>query len=80
MTSFLSLFAIESYFRLICTALTTGMVVLYNSKLKKPCQLVFGRHYAFWMTLVVIAVVTAAVCGYIACDGYYPNFLNDYLS
>ena len=65
---------------LICTALTTGIVVLYNNKLKKPCQIVFGRHYAFWMTLVVIAVVAAFVCGYIACDGNYPNFLNDYLA
>ena len=64
---------------LICAALTTGIVVLYNSKLKEPCQLVFGRHYAFWMTLVVIAVVAAAVCGYMACDGNYPNFLNGYL-
>ena len=65
---------------IICTALTTGIIVLYDHKLKKPCQLVFGRHYAFWMTIVVIAVVAAAVCGYMACEGSYPNFLNDYLS
>ena len=64
---------------LVCLVLTTGIVVLYNKKLKEPFRRVFEARYAFWMTLVVIAVVAATVSGYIACDGSYPNFLNDYL-
>ena len=64
---------------LVCLALTTGIVVLYDKRLRGPFQRVFEDHYAFWMTLVVTAVVAAAVAGYIACDGTYPNFLNDYL-
>ena len=64
---------------IICTALSTGIIVLYNTRLKVPVQQIFVNHYAFWMTLVVIIVITAGICGYIACDGDYPNFLNGYL-
>ena len=62
-----------------CFALSTGIIVLYNCKLKMPFQRIFGSHYAFWMALVVIVVVAVAICGYMACDGAYPNFLNGYL-
>ena len=64
---------------LICLALTTGIIVLYNNKLKTSFQRIFEGHYAFWMTLVVIAAAAAVISGYIACDGVYPNFLNEYL-
>ena len=64
---------------LVFFAATTGIIVLYNKKLKTSFQRIFEDHYAFWMTLVVIAVASAAICGYIACDGSYPNFLNEYL-
>ena len=65
---------------LVCFALSTGIIILYDRKLKAYSRRVFEDHYAFWMTLVVIAVVTAGVFGYIACDGSYPNFLNGYLT
>lgn len=62
----------------VIMALTLAIVLVYNWKLKRATEAIFGRHHAFWVVLVVVLTTAAGIYGYYLCDGLYPTLFNGY--
>jgi len=62
----------------VILSVTIITVLVYNKWLKTPFSAFFWKHHIFWVSLVIIVTLCAAIYGYYLCNGLYPTFINDY--